>query len=78
MFTFKGVWKKIKLSKNCKNLEPSGSRIFTFFLEFLVFFSHFLKGMNKEKYHFDRFVQITKAVSANFGSTPFVKYVLKN
>ena len=36
--------------KIAKISSPTGFRIFPFFLEFLVF-SHFFKGMNKEKYH---------------------------
>ena len=50
MFTIKNVWKKENSRKNWKFSSAACSRIFQFFLEF--FFSHFFKGMNKEKCHF--------------------------
>ena len=46
--------KKKILEKIVKISSAAHSQIFHFFLEFFFFllFSHFFKGMNKEKYHF--------------------------
>ena len=62
--------KKQKIAKKWKISSPAGSRIFQFFLEiFFLFFSHFFKGMNKEKYHY----HIARSYWFDF----FVKLVLK-
>ena len=62
--------KKIKFSKKIVKISSAArSRIFSFFSWIFLFFSHFFKGMNKEKYHYN--------IARSYWFDFFVKLVLK-